>query len=432
MSLVWGCYAARCRFCEQVEYGVGSRFIRCTAILNAARTEPFSLSVTLYYSTWHAFPFNAEPETLSPELFDAALNLTFAEDDYFGLPHKKTFSVRDVPGLTRAAIPALARRGVSAITVGENTQCAPVKVPPIFLWKDEASGTEAIALFHAGGYGRRRRRRRLVELQQPSCSSANDCACADSSSTLVYTDSNNRTIFKDTALKWDDGPGLHVKDGKVQGSRSEHCVDVPEAGAAICYAWKMDNTGPHSYWEAELIYDAVNLFYPHAANVVASNGFDDFMAKVMPHKASLPVVTAEIGDTWTYGLSADPLKVALYRAASREYGKCMANGGDSACVGKGKETNLRTFERLLMTVSEHTWGWNGGDIRRKSWSNDELKMSLQTDNQFSTAVRTWIEQRSFIYNAVGALPGGSALRVGIEGAFREIVEVTALEVVGYV
>ena len=40
---------------------------------------------------WHAFPFNAEPELYGADLFAAALNLTFAEDDYYGpvttLPH---------------------------------------------------------------------------------------------------------------------------------------------------------------------------------------------------------------------------------------------------------------------------------------------------------------------------------------------------------
>ena len=34
--------------------------------------------------TWHAFPLNAQPELYTPTLFDAALNLTFAEDDFFG------------------------------------------------------------------------------------------------------------------------------------------------------------------------------------------------------------------------------------------------------------------------------------------------------------------------------------------------------------
>jgi hypothetical protein len=59
---------------------------------------------------------------------------------------RMTYSQRDVPGLTRAAIPLLAKAGVKGVTVGENGACAPVNVPPIFLWRDNATGTEVIAL----------------------------------------------------------------------------------------------------------------------------------------------------------------------------------------------------------------------------------------------------------------------------------------------
>ena len=46
---------------------------------------------------WHAFPFNAEPEAYDAGMFEASLNLTFAEDEYFGLPKRMTYSQRDVP-----------------------------------------------------------------------------------------------------------------------------------------------------------------------------------------------------------------------------------------------------------------------------------------------------------------------------------------------
>ena len=44
------------------------------------------------------------------------------EDDHYGQPHKQTLSLRDVPGMTRAAIPLLHRRNISAVSVGENSQ----------------------------------------------------------------------------------------------------------------------------------------------------------------------------------------------------------------------------------------------------------------------------------------------------------------------
>jgi hypothetical protein len=178
------------------------------------------------------------------------------------------------------------------------------------------------------------------------------------------------------------------------------------------------------------VFDEVKSRYP-TAEVVASDGFDDFLAEVLPVKHTLPLVTAEIGDTWMMGANADPLKVALFRAAQRAHAECVRKGGVNACL-VGAETGahadpspasvekFRTFERLIMTAGEHTWGWNGGDIRRKSWSNTELQHSLATDKQFSTAVLTWREQRSMVRAAVAALPATSAIAKQIAGEWALI------------
>ena len=56
--------------------------------------------------------------------------------------------------------------------------------------------------------------------------------------------------MRDTADPYDDGPGIHVAaDGaslENADRRSEACVSVDAAGVALCYAWKVDNSGPHS------------------------------------------------------------------------------------------------------------------------------------------------------------------------------------------
>jgi len=387
--------------------------------------------------TWHAFPSNGEAEMYSEELFQASLSLTFALDDHYGHARRKTLSLRDVPGLTRAVIPLLHRNNVTGVSVGQNSQCAPANVPPIFRWVDNATNTDVIALFHAFGYGVSAQGAdsdavtgdssgppAAAPLFQPldfSCnlSTAEGAAssCADWPATVAYVDTNGNRVYKDTAYPYDDsGPGLHIDTaGRVAASPGwEHCVPVEAAGVAICYAWRVDNTGPQGYAEAEAIYDYVQAKYP-GASVEGSDGFDDFMEAVAPYKDTLPVVTAEIGDTWMMGATSDPLKVALYRAASRAHSACVRAGGDTACVGTDPAdvARLRTFERLLLNLGEHTWGWNGGDIRRKSWANEELAHSLATDTQFQTAVLTWLEQRSFIHNAVAALPATSPLAAAV-------------------
>lgn len=87
----------------------------------------------------------------------AAFKMTFAEDDAFQHEHRHTLSQRDVPGLTRAIIPQLQKHGVTALSIGENSQVAPVNVPKLFRWVDNSTNTSVLALFHALGYGRRRR-----------------------------------------------------------------------------------------------------------------------------------------------------------------------------------------------------------------------------------------------------------------------------------
>lgn len=95
----------------------------------------------------------------------------------------------------------------------------------------------------------------------------------------------------------------------------------------MCTAFRCDNCGPpsdasevlrnYAHWRSE---------FP-GAHVMASS-FDAFVEKLysqLPH-LKLPEVVGEIGDTWIYGVSSDPWKIANYRAAARARAKCLATG----------------------------------------------------------------------------------------------------------
>jgi len=160
-----------------------------------------------------------------------------------------------------------------------------------------------------------------------------------------------------------------------------------------------------------------NLLRLCTANVTSVDAFDEFIRAVEPHKTKLALVTAEIGDTWIQGASSDPLKVALFRSASRQRAKCLA--ADS-CEPAPDSPSFKTFERLLMKVGEHTWGWNGGDTRTGGWSNAAFAAEKKTDDQYRTVVKTWQEQRAFILNAVAALPSGSSLQAAIYAEWQQL------------
>ena len=82
----------------------------------------------------------------TPDLFESGLHLTHELDTLFGLPNRTVLSLRDVPGLTRAAIPFLAKYGVKAVSVGVNTYSGPPAVARIFKWHDTASNTGVYGL----------------------------------------------------------------------------------------------------------------------------------------------------------------------------------------------------------------------------------------------------------------------------------------------
>ena len=78
--------------------------------------------------TWQAYPFAGQPEVLSASLFRFGVNLTHSLDDALNVSRKTVFSTRDVPGLSRAAVPLLAAEGVVGTSVGVNTGSSPPAV----------------------------------------------------------------------------------------------------------------------------------------------------------------------------------------------------------------------------------------------------------------------------------------------------------------
>ena len=96
---------------------------------NASALASFNASVRAGHITWHAFPHNSE---LALGSLPFGVRLTHDLDARFGLPPKQTLSTRDVPGMTRAAIPLLHRAGVTAVSEGMNgrVSTAPPSHPP--------------------------------------------------------------------------------------------------------------------------------------------------------------------------------------------------------------------------------------------------------------------------------------------------------------
>lgn len=223
----------------------------------------FTRAVNSGYIYWHAFPFNGEPELMSASMFDAALDLTFQLDERFGLPHKRTLSQRDVPGLTRAVISPLTRAGVQAITIGVNPYSTPPTVPRAFVWRDERTNSSIPTMVHPFFYG-----------------------------------------------------GIDFSDAAF----------FPGLSHAVVFDWRGDNAGPPiSVAEVVSNWAEISSQFPGAA-VVAST-LDNFTALLTPEILSnLPVIQTEIGDTWLHGASSDMYKSAANKRAVGARATCIAEG----------------------------------------------------------------------------------------------------------
>lgn len=320
--------------------------------------------------TWHAAPFNPQYEILDAPLLEYSVEgIARRLDRRFGLPAKRVASLRDVPGLTRAAVPVLARSRVVALSAGVNGFSAPPGVPKNtpFLWRDRNSGAEILYFVHPGGYG---------------------------------------------GLKRDDG-----------------CVTHPKSGEALCTWWNGDNGGPPANAsEVDQLLQGVRAEFPEA-RVVKASTLEAYVGALWDEAAGwekekeetgeesqrpsssspssppppssfsswpgarfFEVVEGEIGDTWIHGIGADVTRVADYRAALRARraycrvgkeeggvlpGGCSgaddpptpppppssssssADGGAATITDADAQASARAvdeFSRMAAKVAEHTWG----------------------------------------------------------------------------
>jgi hypothetical protein len=102
--------------------------------------------------TWHALPFTMHCEVMDAGLFRFGLSLSKRLDERFGhttIAAKMT----DVPGHTRSIVPLMTEAGIRLLHIGVNEASTMPHVPPVFVWRDEASGSDMQVIYehHYGG-----------------------------------------------------------------------------------------------------------------------------------------------------------------------------------------------------------------------------------------------------------------------------------------
>ncbi len=182
---------------------------------------------------------------------------------------------------------------------------------------------------------------------------------------------------------------------------------VPGSDIVLATRVRGDNSGPHTVEEiAEVRWELAQQF-PNA-EIFACN-LSEMAEAIAPHRDALPVVTAEIGDTWIYGIASDPIKVARYREIARLRESWIQRDK----FRLGDETDVAMLRRILLEV-EHTWGTD-----TKTWLDfdnykpADLERMLDTKN-YKVVQFSWQEKRQDLLDGVSMLP--DALRAEAEKA----------------
>ena len=262
--------------------------------------------------TFHAFPFNAEFELYTRELFEAGIQSALDLADTYkrkgGRP--TVISQRDVPGTTIGIIPSMVAKGVKGISIGANAASPPADVPTISIWRT-AAGEQVYLMFHGGDYG-----------------------------------------------------GILRRDAVV----------IPGFPHVLLMQWNTDNSGPlSSAAQVEADYAQIQGEYP-GFKVVAST-FEQYLdlvdAAVQAGTIQLPVVTKEMGDTWSYGLGSDPRKTGEFLVTQQLHADCVR---DPSCDSTSAE--FRNFSRLLVKGGEHTWSADRAHTHLHRWSKCAFPLTV--------------------------------------------------------
>ena len=187
------------------------------------------------------------------------------------------------------------------------------------------------------------------------------------------------------------------------------CVGMPGLDEVMCYAWRGDNYGPAGAAEVRDDFWKFGRLFPNA--VVQASTLGDFFQLIEGSpalRAALPTLSSELGDTWMYGCSSDPLKLAKMRAMQRAFTQCHAAGR----CGVNTEPHINMFVHYALKLFEHTWGGSTShhmNVTRAEvehvWTTEQMRRA-KADGTYKFIGKmesTWDEQRLYIDKALDAL-----------------------------
>lgn len=198
-------------------------------------------------------------------------------------------------------------------------------------------------------------------------------------------------------FRWRDEDGNEV----VTAYSSFYGGEVRLPGEDHVLQWDVlgDNMEIPSEADQRARFAAIRAQHPGAC-VRAGRAEDWAGTDLRVRAASLPVITAEIGDSWVFGTGSDPWKTARFRELIRLRREWL----ESHRLVPGSRT-LVALDRQLLLVAEHTWGLAVGASShhdRTHWDNSDFA-GIRRRGCWLGLEASWQEQRDHIDLAVAAL-----------------------------
>jgi len=196
-------------------------------------------------------------------------------------------------------------------------------------------------------------------------------------------------------FRWQSPDGTEVLVMYESGYGS--AFEIPRLEHSLAFGHTSDNMGPQSVAQIKAVYSDIRRRMPDAE--VFASTLTTFGEKLSTIRETLPVVTAEIGDTWIHGTGSDPIKVSRYRELLRLRSTWLKDGRIDY-----SDRHFLNFNRRLLMVPEHTWGMD-----EKSFLNDHENYSAARFNaardlpNFRKFESSWVEKRAYPQLAVNAL-----------------------------
>lgn len=228
-------------------------------------------------------------------------------------------------------------------------------------------------------------------------------------------------------LFWWEGPDgsrvLAMNSGKSYGTGL-----VPPPGwpyrTWLALMMTGDNQGPPSSDAVKKLLDQAKRDLPGVR--VRFGRLSDFAGAIIEEHASIPVVRADMPDTWIHGVMSLPVETKLARNVRPQIG--AAAGLDTLLGAWGVHAAPvrpeldRAYEQSLL-YGEHTWGFNSayfGHRYGEEWRN------VRATGYYGKLEESWDDHRAYARRAAGSVtsllgPRMAALAQAVKAEGRRIV-----------